>query len=819
MLNYLPNHKDFVPTMNEKWDRMLTKKKSTHKKEDFELLMHQKLIVEYLNNTTPHRGILLYHKLGSGKTCTSIAVAESLKSNHTIFVMIPASLEINYYSEIQICGDIQWRKSQHWTFVPMEAIEKEKLATQGLPLAFIVKKKGMWVQTSGKSNSKLTESDREKIEEQLTESIHSQYHQINYNANTLQKNMEKYSKNGTQNPFDNSVVVIDEVHKFVSVIVNHLIKGGTDKETKIYIQMYHWLMTAKSSKFVFLSGTPLVNYPTELSVLFNMLRGIMYTWNFTTEFPTNLAYVKLMLSTQKIPYETLTVDKKSITITKMPAGFRLKIFGTGDYVADPVSITETEMEDQLCAMFFKNKVNVKTWERQEHLCLPDHLKTFLTTFLNIENIETPTFRTEMKSVFQNRILGLTSYFGNIDPSSLPTLIMNKTRPFFLVHSSMSDYQFSQYMLLRKREVNEKQQPVFNALTMFQIHDSYRVYSRACCNFAFPSSPSLEGRPYPLEDEPTEEYKKRIQNAVHYLDSNRETILKSEVLAVYSPKFQNLLKNLKNPLLKGLHLIYTQFRVLEGIEIIRLLLLANGFAEFKLIKTKGDWDIPFYDSEKPHFTLYTGTESSEEKEVLRHIYNSQWLSLPSALQKKLQNIHPNNHMGQIIKIFMITASGAEGINLKNTRYVHLVEPYWHMVRLEQVIGRARRYKSHLELLPMYRNVTAFLYVSIFTPQQKLIVKEQKWNDNSKLNAKTVMTTDEIILEMAEIKSHVSDLFLSTLQETAVDCQVHNTQKILCYKPKPFSNSSLVTYPELHRDIVARGVTSHSSKSKTLKKPKN
>ena len=48
------------------------------------------------------------------------------------------------------------------------------------------------------------------------------------------------------------------------------------------------------------------------------------------------------------------------------------------------------------------------------------------------------------------------------------------------------------------------------------------------------------------------------------------------------------------------------------------------------------------------------------------------------------------MGEIIKVFMITSSGSEGINLRNTRYVHIMEPYWHPVRTEQVIGRATTY---------------------------------------------------------------------------------------------------------------------------------
>ena len=61
--------------------------------------------------------------------------------------------------------------------------------------------------------------------------------------------------------------------------------------------------------------------------------------------------------------------------------------------------------------------------------------------------------------------------------------------------------------------------------------------------------------------------------------------------------------------------------------------------------------------------------------------------------------------------MITASGAEGISLKNVRYVHIMEPYWHPVRKDQVIGRARRICSHKDLPFNERNVKIFMHGSI------------------------------------------------------------------------------------------------------------
>ena len=61
-----------------------------------DLKPYQKLVRDYLVIETPYRGVLLYHGLGSGKTRSAIAIAESLMSNKKIYVLTPASLEDNF---------------------------------------------------------------------------------------------------------------------------------------------------------------------------------------------------------------------------------------------------------------------------------------------------------------------------------------------------------------------------------------------------------------------------------------------------------------------------------------------------------------------------------------------------------------------------------------------------------------------------------------------------------------------------------------------------------------------------------------------------
>ena len=74
---------------------------SIYGSDDFSLLTHQKIVRDYMNVYTPYRGLLLYHGLGSGKTCSSIAIAEGFKTKNQIMVMTPASLRVNYLEELK----------------------------------------------------------------------------------------------------------------------------------------------------------------------------------------------------------------------------------------------------------------------------------------------------------------------------------------------------------------------------------------------------------------------------------------------------------------------------------------------------------------------------------------------------------------------------------------------------------------------------------------------------------------------------------------------------------------------------------------------
>ena len=80
--------------------------------ENMKELPQQTYIRNYFHIDSPYRGILLFHGLGTGKSCTSITTAESLKKEHHIFILSPASLQTNWEEEIiNICGDINYKNN------------------------------------------------------------------------------------------------------------------------------------------------------------------------------------------------------------------------------------------------------------------------------------------------------------------------------------------------------------------------------------------------------------------------------------------------------------------------------------------------------------------------------------------------------------------------------------------------------------------------------------------------------------------------------------------------------------------------------------
>lgn len=665
---YKPNQPEFIEKIKKLFDKPI----EPFSCDKIQTQVQQKVIVDYLDLYSPYRGLLVYHGIGSGKTCISIAVAEGLKSEKQIIVMVPEALKTNFFKELKKCGDENYRTNQRWAKeIVSEKRDAERLSKIVSLTPEYILEKGVWLSSENAENSQRFEDipivDQEAISQQVDLMIRAKYSVIGYDKMT-EKTFEESS-----NPFDNCVVIIDEVHNFVCQI-------ACDDE--ISTRLYEYLMAAQNCKLVFLTGSPIINHPHEIAILFNMLRGYIKSWSIPLIKPSSNNAIKKLFSkndfklSDKIEYK----DNKVI-ITRNPYGF-ISVDKESAVILDETgNLSDDEFIKQVL-----NILGAETTHRSikptYYKLLPDSEDKFQEKYIEQgEMIE--------REAFQRRILGLTSYFNTHEFASENLPRYDKHRDLMVVRVPMSEYQTSEY---EKQKEKEK---------------------REACNFVFPSSTTE-----PLN-------------------------LSKDSLTTLSPKLLHLLENIEDG--DGLHLVYSEV----SCDIIKQILEKNGFSQLKLKEEEKE--------DKKRFIMFSEIKDEKEKEMMLNAYNG------SA---------KNNHNGEVAKVFIISATDAEGISLKNTRFVHIVEPPESTTRIDQVVGRARRLCSHNDLPKELQTVNAYLYISTM---------------------KDSTTIDEEIYEKANKRDNINKQILQAIKETAIDCSLYSSKEnVVCY------------------DLGSKSMTSHHKK---------
>lgn len=668
----LQNNKKFPSWINKTFLKYKLTNKTKIQSLDgkFKPFLYQLFLRDYMQNASPYRGILLYHGLGSGKSCSAITIAENLKSEKNIVCIMPASLKGNF-----IGGP------------------KEGLLFCGDPIY--------------QTNPKL---------------IYEKYTFISSNASNTLQQLGKID-------LDNHVIIIDEAHNLVSRMV-----GGLRGDNKQGRGIYEKLMNAKNCKIIALSGTPVVNDVYEVAILMNVLRGYMYITIYdiayvSPKYGASWNLMQLEDEFEKKDYvDYLEINKVNKTIS-----FHLKV--------KPWEAEYEKILNEIVDIAKKMEINLQYNTYKKYSLFPDEPEgkgeeEFNRYFVNREN-------DTMKNIelYRRRILGLVSYYKGTQ-GDLPTI---KTDEYVNVY--MSSYQFSEYEKVRELERSSRK--------LAEI----RVFTRQYSNFVFP--PEIErpgignkiskkdvnknenlarvvqasenvGEQSEVKREELKKYQNEVKMALKELSDKGEEYLVEDKLGKYSNKMKAMLENINKT--EGLVFVYSDFRTLGGVEVFARVLDANGYSKFTLNKNNKN------KNNKGQYALYTGSEDIEERNRIKQIFAS-----------------PDNKYGEHIKIILATSAGAEGLNLKNVRQVHIMEPYWNNVRIRQVIGRAVRRDSHIDLPKDQRNVSVYRYMSLISPE-----------DQKELKPKDRVSTDEKMLSIAMKKEKLTDENLDLLKSTAVDC---------------------------------------------------
>ena len=198
--------------------------------------------------------------------------------------------------------------------------------------------------------------------------------------------LDQHTSNGEINLFDNKVVIIDEAHNFVSRIVNKM-----GKPESLNQRLYEYLMTAENCRIVLLTGTPIINYPNEIGILFNILRGYIKTFtvpiNVKTAGKVDESKIKSIIASDNtlsnlIDFVEYEPSFKQVTFTRNPFGF-VNVYSKKKYdgvanIGERGQITDDDLISKLGSSFGGNGIDILRHgiKIDMYKALPDQLDQF-----------------------------------------------------------------------------------------------------------------------------------------------------------------------------------------------------------------------------------------------------------------------------------------------------------------------------------------------------------------------------------------------------------------------------------------------------------
>ena len=276
-----------------------------------------------------------------------------------------------------------------------------------------------------------------------------------------------------------------------------------------------------------------------------------------------------------------------------------------------------------------------------------------------------------------------------------------------VECEMSDFQYGIYKKLLKKEGADLLQrfpskdEVVNAS---DLPNNFYIGTRFVSNVVYPN--------------------KKISE--QGLDSLTPDKIRDK-LAKYSCKLDKIMTNIRRS--RGKVFLYSGFKEYAGLKTVTKVLEAFGYKNYSE-----------HGPGRKRFAVWSGDESSQEKDEIREMFN------------RMDNLY-----GEKLKIIIGSPSIKEGVSLKAVRYVHVLEPYWNKSRLEQVVGRASRFCSHINLPADERDVKVYVYISMHPDEN--------------------ITVDQYIKKLSETKNKIIKQFEQAIKEAAVDCRLNKYANIV------------------------------------------
>lgn len=131
-------------------------------------------------------------------------------------------------------------------------------------------------------------------------------------------------------------------------------------------------------------------------------------------------------------------------------------------------------------------------------------------------------------------------------------------------------------------------------------------------------------------------------------------------------------------------------------------------------------------------------------------NIEWEQVNGSMSPRQRNLAVSKYNKDKIFILFISSAGAEGLDLKGTRSVILLEPHWNNEKIKQIVGRAVRYRSHADLPKKEQHVDIF---------HLILQKPAKCKDKLK-------SADDFLSDVSHKKEQEIDEFYEILVKSSI-----------------------------------------------------
>jgi SNF2 family DNA or RNA helicase len=202
--------------------------------------------------------------------------------------------------------------------------------------------------------------------------------------------------------------------------------------------------------------------------------------------------------------------------------------------------------------------------------------------------------------------------------------------------------------------------------------------------------------------------------------------------------------------------------------------ASNSIETNVPTPKVEWTVDFIEKnerrENPHKILVysnwikSGIKLIQEKLDQKGI---PWVEVYGDMSVEARRKAVNDYNGTLkgeyqdnkVNVLFISSAGSEGLDLKNTRDVIILEAHWNNERLNQVIGRAVRYQSHMYLPKSEQTVDVY----------KLILKKPK---RKPVTDSGVDSADDVLYEMSNEKDEDINRFYEVVIKNSIEAKQGN-----------------------------------------------